>query len=82
MNPKKVVIIPEKPKFNFMYAGIPQLLSDKGAKEGAGLTGKKGRYHVSEHLDTRKKSHQIIVESAGVPVPVAIDQIYTVQVVA
>ena len=79
---KKVIIVPEKPNFKFMYAGIPQLLGDNGAKEGAGLTGKKGRYHISEHLDTRKKSHQIIVESAGVPVPVAIDQIYTVQVVA
>lgn len=79
---KKVIIIPEKPNFKFMYSGIPQLLGDNGPKEGAGLTGKKGRYHISEHLDTRKKSHQIIVESAGVPVPVAIDQIYTVQVVA
>lgn len=82
INPKKVIILPENPRFKFMYAGIPQLLGDNGAKEGAGLSGKKGRYHISEHLDTRKKSHQIIVESAGVPVPVAVDQIYTVQVVA
>lgn len=82
INPKKIVILPEAPNFNFMYSGVPQLLGDRGAKEGAGLAGKKGRYHVSEHLDTRKKAHQIIVESAGIPVPVAVDQLYTVQVVA
>lgn len=81
VNPKLAIILPEKPRFKFMYAGIPQLLGDKGSKTGLGLTGKKGRYHISEHLDTRKKSHQIIVESAGVPVPVAVDQVYTVQVV-
>lgn len=82
INPKKIIILPETPNFKFMYSGVPQLLGDKGANEGAGLAGKKGRYHVSEHLDTRKKAHQIIVESAGVPVPVAVDQLYTVQVVA
>ena len=82
MNPKKVILLPENPRFKFMYSGIPQLLGAKDSKDGAGLQGKKGRYHISEHLDTRRKSHQIIVESAGLPVPVAVDQVYTVQVVA
>ena len=82
INPKLAIILPEKPNFKFMYSGMPMLLGDNGAKEGAGLTGVKGRYHISEDLDRRKKSHQIIVASAGIPVPVAIDQLYTVQVVA
>ena len=82
INPKLAIILPEKPNFKFMYSGMPQLLGAGTTNEGAGLTGVKGRYHISEHLDTRKNSHQIIVKSAGLPVPVAIDQVYTVQVVA
>ena len=81
INPKKIIILPEAPKFNMMYAGVQKLLGDNGPKEGAGLTGQKGRYHISEYLDVQHSSHKVIVKSAGVPVPVAVDQIYTVQVV-
>lgn len=82
IDPKKVIILPENPNFVFTYSGIPQLIGKGTTNEGAGLAGKRGRYHISEHLDSRANSHEIVVESAGLPVPVAVDQIYTVQVVS
>jgi hypothetical protein len=82
INPKKIIILPETPNFKFMYSGIPQLLGAKNTKkEGAGLAGKKGKFTISEFLDERHNSHQIIVKSAGMPVPVAVDQMWTAQVV-
>jgi hypothetical protein len=82
MNEKKIIILPENPKFNFMYAGIPQLLMPTNGKSATGLSAKKGRYHISEFLDVEKASHQIKVKSAGIPVLVAVDQVFTAQVVS
>ena len=83
INPKKIILLPETPNFKFMYAGIPQLLGNKNKpKVGAGLSGKKGKYTISEFVDERHASHQIIVKTAGMPVPISVDQIWTAQVVA
>ena len=43
---------------------------------------KKGKFTISEFVDTRHASHQIIVKTAGMPVPISVDQIWTAQVVA
>jgi hypothetical protein len=40
-----------------------------------------GEYVVSEYLDDRKMTHDIDIRSAGIAIPVAVDQIYTAQVV-
>jgi len=75
VNPKKVILLPEAPKFVLAYAAVPQLIQD-------GKIPQKGAYLIQEFLDEKKGSHEIHIKSAPVAVPVAIDQIYTVQVVA
>lgn len=75
IDPKKVILLPEKPRFKMAFAAVPQLLVE-------GSTPTKGAYRIEEYIDLRKKSHIIDIQSAGVPVPVAVDQIYTVQVLA
>jgi hypothetical protein len=75
IDPKKVVMLPESPKMVMAYAAVPQLL-DPGQ---APLTGK---FIVSQFTDEKRKTREYHVESAGVPVPVAIDQIYTFKAVA
>ncbi len=81
MDPKKVIVIPENPRFVLGFAAVPQLLGDK-ANVGAGIASKRGAFLVSEHLDQRNTAHIIDMKSAGVAIPVAVDQLYTVQVVA
>ena len=41
-----------------------------------------GAYVVGEYLDERNTSHVIEIKSAGIAIPVAVDQLYTVQVLA
>jgi len=83
INEKKIVIIPENPNFVMAFAGIPQLLTKGKSNSGLkGISGKKGAYHISEYLDDKNTTHEVHVKSAGLTIPVAVDQIYTVQVVA
>jgi Phage major capsid protein E len=72
---KKVVILPESPRFQLSFAAVPQLID--GAAQNI-----KGAYKVSEFRDERKATHEVDIQSAGLAIPVAVDQIYTAQVVA
>ncbi len=72
---KTIILLPEVPRFKLSFAAVPQLISD-------GPVPKKGAYLVEEFIDRRKKSHVIDIQSAGVAIPVAVDQIYTAKVVA
>lgn len=72
---KKVILLPEQPRFKLSFAAVPQLL-----KEGAAP--KKGAYVISDYIDERNTAHIFDIKSAGVAIPVAVDQIYTMQATA
>lgn len=76
VNPKNIILLPEKPRFKMAFAAVPRLIKD------GGTTPKKGAYLFGEYLDEKNSQHIFDVKSAGVAVPVAVDQIYTAQVVA
>ena len=78
VNAKKVVMLPtpENTKNKLAFAAVPQLIGSNGKIP------QKGRYLITEHVDDKQTAHEIHIKSAPVAVPVAIDQIYTVQVVA
>ena len=77
INPKKVTLLPppEMSKHKLACAAVPQLIGANGTVP------QKGRYLIQEFVDERQTSHEMHIKSAPVAVPVAIDQIYTVQVV-
>lgn len=75
MNAKNVVILPENPMFRLTFAAVPQLVNGVGATTA-------GAYKFYDYMDERKATHDFGVKSAGVAIPVAVDQIYTAQVVA
>lgn len=75
INPKKVIMLPEAPKFLLGFAAVPQLLT-------TGIAAKKGAYLVGDYIDQRNSKHIFDIKSAGVAIPLAVDQIYTMQVVA
>jgi hypothetical protein len=75
LDPKKVIMLPEKTNFKLSFAAVNQLLTDGGPV-------KKGAYIFGDFKDTRKATHEFDVQSAGIAIPVAVDQIWTAKVVA
>lgn len=75
IDPKKVIVLPEITNFVMAYAAVPQLLNP-------GEAPRTGAYIVSQFTDLKAKTREYHVESAGVPIPVAVDQIYTFKAVA
>lgn len=75
LNPKKVVLIPTNPRFKLAFAAVPQLITPNTLP-------KQGAYMIGEYIDQRSASHIIDIKSAGIAIPTAVDQIYTLQVVA
>lgn len=75
INPKKVIMMPEMPKFKLAFGAVPQLIEP-------GVGPFVGAYKINEYIDQRGKSRIIDLESAGLAIPTAVDTIYTVQVVA
>lgn len=75
VNPKKITIIPEAPRFVMAYGAVPQLIEPNTPP-------RMGKFIVSEYLDKRGKARIVDLESCCLAVPVGVDQMYTVQVLA
>jgi hypothetical protein len=70
IDPKKVVMLPTVTNFKLGFAAVPQLLKP-------GQPVRSGAFIVSEFTNEEHKTHKIYVESAPLPIPTAIDTIYT-----
>jgi hypothetical protein len=81
---KKVIMIPENPRFKLGFAAVPQLLrSGTGMMEDAELAPLQASpYVVADYIDPRNTTHIFDIKSAGVAIPTAVDQIYTVTVLS
>ena len=64
------ILLPENPNFKMVYAAVPQLLDP-------GQAPKTGKFMLSEYTDQKKKTREFHVESAGMPLLVAVDHVYT-----
>lgn len=67
-----VIMLPEAPRFVMSYNQVPQLLGDTYVPQT-------GAYLLREEIDVQKKAHKMYVESAGIAIPTAVDQIYTIK---
>lgn len=79
---KKVILLPEKPNFVFGFAGVPTSMATGNTNIPTTIAPARGAYHVGEYLDPRKATHEFDIQSAGLAIPVAVDQLYTLQVLA
>lgn len=75
LDPKSIIILPENPRFSMGFAAVPQLVTD-----GIGVI--KGKYIFGDYIDEREATHAYDIKSAGLAIPVRVDQIFTSQVVA
>lgn len=73
VDPKQVIMLPENPEFTLGYAAVPQLIQGQSIAQ-------KGAYLVQEFMNEETASHKLAIKSAPVAIPVAVDQIYTVEV--
>lgn len=71
IDPGKVVVIPENPKFKLAFAAVPQLIGEPGQLPT------QGEFVMGEFLDLRRAKHDFDIQSAPLAIPVAVDQIYT-----
>jgi hypothetical protein len=76
IDPKKIIILPTNPNFVMGYGVVPQLVDAENPAP------KRGQYVFGEKRDEWDAVHLYDVKSCPVAVPVAIDQIYTRQVLA
>lgn len=77
MDPDKIIVLPTAtPKFILGFAAVPQLIDETNPVP------RKGAFIYGDYKDERNATHDYDVKSAGVAIPVAVDQIYTAKVVA
>lgn len=77
IDPKKVILLPENPNMVQAFGAVPQLVNING-----GVMPQAGAYLTGEYIDERNSAHILDIKSAPIAIPVAVDQIYTMQVVA
>lgn len=75
-DPKSVVMMPSLPRFKFAHCAVPRLIGQPGQLP------QQGEYVMQEFLDERNAKHIYDIQSAPVPIPVAVDTIYTFKAVA
>lgn len=72
----KIIILPENPRFKLGFAAVPQLIDLNNPVP------KKGAFVITNSRDEDNVVDKYTVQSAGIAIPVAVDQIYTLKVVA
>ena len=83
LNAKKVILIPQVPRFIFSFAAVPMIKRDLPKAEFANFISQvQGSFVVGNYIDERDEKHVFDVKSSGVPIPVAVDQIWTAAVLA
>lgn len=83
IDPKKMILVPEKPNFKLAFGAVPMIVRDKGNSEVPSFVQQtRAAYVVGNRIDDKGDKHVFDIKSAGIAVPTAVDQIYTAQVVA
>lgn len=75
LNPRVAVLLPPNPNFKTVYGLVPQLTNP-------GENPQIGKFILSDYTDQKARTREFHLESAGMPIPVAVDQIYTMKAVA
>jgi hypothetical protein len=75
MDPKAMLLLPLNTNYNLEFAAVPQLPEN-------GMMPQTDKYLTQEFFDSEKVSHKIYLKTAPIAMPVAIDTMYTAQVLA
>lgn len=79
----KVIVLPEMTNFDLGFGATPQVMDlPTGSAFNSAVRQKKGAFTMYDYVDRRKATHTMGVRSAGIAILTAVDQVYTVQVLA
>lgn len=80
---KNVVLIAEDFEAKTAYAGVPAIIRDlSNAEYPEFIQQMEAEFYVNNYVDPTKKAHMFDIGSAPLAVPVSIDRLYTMQVLA
>lgn len=80
---KLVISVPEQPRFKLAFGAVPMIFKDPAnAALPAFVTNVQAAYVIGNYIDERTEKHIFDIKSAGIAIPTAVDQIYTMQVLA
>lgn len=80
---KNMIIIPQNPNFVLGFGSVPQIMRDtRNEAFPEFIVQQRGAYAIGNYVDPKVKNHIFEIASAGIAIPVGVDQIYTGQVVA
>ena len=84
LSSKKVICLPNRgTRFELAHAGVPAIIRDtRNAEFSQYIQDQAAEYYVNNYIDEKAKAHTFEIMSAPLAVPVTIDQIYTMQVLA
>lgn len=75
-----LVMMPPKPVLTTKYAGVPAIKRDLGNAEFSEfIQFMDGKFTTDNFIDNRAKAHVFEISSAFLPVPTAIDQLWTIK---
>lgn len=83
INDKEVFMLPTMPNFVLGFASVPKVFRDVSNAEFPEFIGQeRAAFVIGNYVDARTDKHVFDIKSAGLPVPTAVDQIHTTQVLA
>ena len=79
-DPDYVVMFPTRPVLTTKYAGVPAIKRDLSNAEFAEfIQFMDGKFTTDNFIDNRAKAHVFEISSAFLPVPTAVDQLWTIK---
>lgn len=78
---RNIVLLPLITRFRLAFASVPKILRDVNNSEFPEfIRQQRGAFVVGNYIDQRSEAHIFDVKSAPIAIPVAVDQIFTAQV--
>ena len=79
----RVILLPMSPNFRLAYGGVPKIIRDlRNTEFPEFIRQQRGRFTIGNYIMQDTEEHIFDVKSAPLAIPVAVDQIWTAQVLA
>jgi len=84
LNAKKAIVLPVRgSRLVMAHAGVPAIIRDtRNAEFNQFITSVASEYYLNNYIDDKGKAHIFEIYSAPLAVPVTVDMIYTMQIIA
>ena len=79
----KAILLPDNPRFKFGFGAVPMVMRDSSRAEFPEyIQDVQGQFVVNNHVDAKAEAHEFTMKSAGLAILTAVNQVFTLQVLA